>query len=241
MREYICRSHGKEISKSIIYDNEEEYYKSHRSLLKRWGDLTIATGDWVIADDGFIVQCLSAKQYQSKRHILFYFKFPMGTFIVTRYRDKLYVSSFYAQFTKPNKARIGLVDTSKMRKVKFATLVFAGIPIERAYTQTFTFGMKTARYAFKKGLELMQDDVVKLELKNQIEGFVSKLKDKFTEERLIDELEELLSKSRKGSMAHRQNLELILQLTGYMDNPLSKKKNIEEAEYKEIPPSQLPS
>jgi len=240
MREYICRSHGQEISKNIIYDSEDDFRKYFDFELKRWGNLNIKAGDWVIADDGFIVQCLKATQYQSKRHIIYYFRFPMGTFIITKCKEKLYISSFYAQFTKPNKSRIGIVENSKMRKIKFATLVFAGIPIEKAYTQTFTYGMKTAGYAFKKGIELMRDETVKLELKNQLDNFTSKLKDRFTEDALIDELEQLLSKSRKGSMAHRQNLELILQLTGYMDNPLSKKKQAEQAEYTEIIPPQLP-
>lgn len=240
MREYIRRLLGNEISKDIIYDNQEEYYQYRTDVLKQWSDLSIKDGDWVIADDGYIVQCLRSREYHTERHTLYYFKFPMGTFTITKYKTKLYISTFYAQFSKPNKSRIGSVTHSKISKIKFATLVFAGIPIERAYSQVYTFSMKSPYYTFKKGIELMKDEVVRLELKNQLDSFTSKLKDKFTEDDLINELDQLLSKSRKGSMAHRQNLELILQLTGYMDNPLSKKKQAENAEYTEIIPPQLP-
>jgi len=74
----------------------------------------------------------------------------------------------------------------------------------------------------------------------EVSLFKDKLNETISDDRILDELDQLLSKSRKGSMAHRQNLELILQLTGYMDNPLSKKKQIENADYTEILPQQLP-
>lgn len=241
MREYIRRSNGQIISNDIIYDNPEEYYQDHIHKLKKWGDLDIEAGHWVIADDGYVVQCIRSKVYTTNRHTLYYFKFPMGTFTVTKYKEKFYVSTFYAQFSKPNKSRLGSVDHSKIKKIKFATLVLAGIPIERAYNQIFTLGFRSPHYSFKKGIDLMKDEIVRIELKNQIQSFANKLKDNFSEERLIDELESLLSHSRKGSMAHRQNLELILQLTGYMDNPNSKKKQPDDAEYTEIVPPQLPS
>lgn len=243
MREYNRRRGGKIILTSVIYDSVEEYKRDYPDKEpKRWGDIGIASGDHVIADDGFVVECLSARIYQGKRHMLYYFRFPMGTFTITESKGVFYTPAFYAQFSKPNLSRIGTTDGKLQKeKIRFASYIIAGFDIGEAYRRCFPHGIMGSDTAFKKGINLMRDEIVKIELKNQLESFTNKLKDKFDEDRLITELDELLSKSRKGSMAHRQNLELILQLTGYMDNPLSKKKNIEEADYKEIPPPQLPS
>ena len=243
MREYNRRSGGKIILTSVIYDSVEEFKQIYPDKeLKRWSDLSISEGDHVIADDGFIVQCLSSRTYKTNSHTLHYYKFPMGTFCITLYRDKKYIPSFYAMFSKPKLSGIGVSKGKDYnQKIRFATYIMAGFDIGEAYRRCYPNGIMGSNQALKKGIDLMKDEIVKIELKNQLQSFTNKLKDNFTEERLIDELEQLLSKSRKGSMAHRQNLELILQLTGYMDNHLSKKKSIEEADYKEVPPPQLPS
>ena len=241
MREYNRRSGGKIILTANIYESEKEYYESHTEPLKRWGDTSIQEGDWVIADDGYVVQCLTSRLYQGQRHLLFYFKFPMGTFCITKSKDKFYIPSFYAQFSKPSLHRIGTANgRDEKTKIRFVAYVMAGFEIGESYKRAYPNGIIGSNTALKKGIELMKDEVVRVEIKNQLDSFVGRLKDKFTEDTLIDELELLLSKSRKGSMAHRQNLELILQLTGYMDNPLSKKKQAEEVNYEEIIPPQLP-
>jgi len=242
MREYNRRSGGEIILTSTIYDSIDEFKSYYPNKeLKRWGDTSIKKDDWIIADDGFIVECLSSKMYQTVRHILYYFRFPMGTFCITYSKGKHYIPAFYAQFSKPKLSGIGTSNGKEInQKIRFATLVMSGFDFGQAYKMCYPNGVLGSDTCFKKGLKLMNDKIVKVELQNQLQSFTNKLKDNFTEERLIDELEELLSKSRKGSMAHRQNLELILQLTGYMDNPLSKKKQAEQAEYTEIIPPQLP-
>ena len=242
MREYNRRSGSKIILTSIIYDSVEEFKSYYPEIeLKKWSDILIQKDDWVIADDGYIVQCLSSKMYQTVRHILYYFRFPMGTFCITSSKGKHYIPAFYAQFSKPKLSGIGTSNGKEVnQKIRFATLVILGFDFGQAYKMCYPNGVLGSETSFKKGLKLMNDNIVKVELKNQLQSFTNKLKDNFTEERLIDELEQLLSKSRKGSMAHRQNLELILQLTGYMDNPLSKKKQAEEVNYEEIIPPQLP-
>lgn len=242
MREYNRRSGGKIILTSIVYDSVEEYKREHPDKEpKRWSDITISEGDYVIADDGYIVQCLSSRLYQTNTHLLFYFKFPMGTFCITQYKSKKYIPAFYAMFSKPKLTGIGNTHgRDNNHKIRFATYVMAGFDIGEAYRRCYPNGILGSNQALRKGIELMNDKIVKVELKSQLDSFTNKLKDKFTEDDLINELDQLLSKSRKGSMAHRQNLELILQLTGYMDNPLSKKKQAEEANYQEIIPPQLP-
>jgi len=233
MREFHRRKKGEIILTGIIYDNKEECPYS----VKRWAEDEIVIGDWVIADDGFVLQCLNIKEYvNKKKYRIKLFKFVIGTFYQLARPSKTYYQSFYGQFTRPNLYRIGTTATSGQgRKKIFAKLFLSGIPLRKATFEAF--GTNNISY----GLTMLNDKTVKLEFKNELESFMSKLKDNFTEDRLIDELEELLSKSRKGSMAHRQNLELILQLTGYMDNPNPKKKNVEEADYKEMVPPQLPS
>jgi len=242
MREYNRRSGSKIILTANIYESVDEFVSLNPDKeLKRWGDITITESDYVIADDGYIVPCLSRRLYKTTTHLLFYFKFPMGTFCITEYKSKKYIPAFYAMYSKPKLTGIGNGHGRDYnQKIRFATYIMAGFDIGEAYKRCYPNGIIGSNQALRKGIDLMKDGIVKLELKNQLESFTSKLKDNFTEERLIDELEQLLSKSRKGSMAHRQNLELILQLTGYMDNPLSKKKQAEQAEYTEIIPPQLP-
>ena len=77
-------------------------------------------------------------------------------------------------------------------------------------------------------------------------SITDKVRERFSDERLINELEELINRSRKGSDAHRENIKFILALANKLPTELYPKKiksvnSIEEVNYKEVPPPQLPN
>ena len=91
-----------------------------------------------------------------------------------------------------------------------------------------------------KAAKLMDEPIVRQEIKNQLAQFTGEIQNKFGDRRIIDELDDLLTFSKKGSDAHRGNIQFIMELRGLKDKPSPKhiKPRAEDAEYAEVPPSE---
>jgi len=212
--------------------------------LKKWlEDIEYEQGDWVQSMDGFVCQVLQVNKLVNKvNHTSLFVRFPMCT--VTYYTKKdgtKKFSNFYAMFTSRERDNVsgGRITIDAGSKIKFATLVSQGMNVFQAYKTAvkdigITLRVKRHIYA------LFQDKLVRNTLMNELKPFTDKLNEVITEDQIIEHLELLLSKSRQGSQNHRENIKFIMELKG-MISPQANKRIIEDANYHEVPPPQLPS
>ena len=248
------------VGEHIIYDSVEEFKEKMGSEypLKKWGVGPIEelkAGEWVIADDGFIVQVLRVKWFPNKNGSRTYFvRVPMGTFAVYFLKSRIETETkgwvwrqMMGQFGLPQKSSVGhrsrLFSPGKMNKIKFATLFLSGISMVKAvkiiYPNTRHL---TTNQLLIKATNLMDDKVVQAELKDQVSKFKEDMTEKFSDKRIVSELDLLLERSKKGTDAHRCNIQFIMELRGMYTSQSSLKKNgksnIQEANYTEVPPSE---
>lgn len=237
----------------IIYDTEAEFEEKNPGMKwKKWGFFNIEdlqVGDWVRADDGYIVQVLRIRTFQYKDYKnVYYVRFPMGTFAVHwregkkewRFRQLL------AQFTPACKnslsGRARAYRGIRINKIKFATLLTCGVRPITALKMAFPknkFNLLTKQQLLGKAVKIMSDEVVRTEITNQLQKFNKDIIQKFGDERMVKELDDLLAMSKKGSDAHRGNIQFILELRGLYSKSESKKVNkVKEVAYEEVPPSE---
>lgn len=260
MRNFYIRL-GKYVGTHIIFDSIAEFKESMKDTPYRsWNSLDpndLKAMDWVEADDGYIIQCLRAGTLGSKRKAFKYptwiFRFPVGDFSMYRKVTGEYRRmNFYAQFAKADKGSLSSVPRSlrsipDLQKVKFATLITAGMPVHRAYLMAFwdrNMRPQSSQVLLRKAAMALNDEVVRTELKSQLDMFRSKLDDRFSMENLVDEVDELIKHSKKGSDAHRENLKFLMVLKGMVQEkgtPSSVKNiRVEEATViSETPPPAL--
>jgi hypothetical protein len=172
----------------------------------------------------------------------------MGTFAVYMTKKKGWVwRQLYAQFSVPHKGSISqrsrLYHGGHIQKIKFATLLISGVNLTLAVRMCYpNLHRLTKNHLLIKAAKLMDDIVVRSEIKNQLAKFRGDIEGKFGDERLIDELDMLLSRSKKGTESHRGNIQFIMELRGLYEptNGKSSKKirSVQEASFTEVPPSE---
>jgi len=242
-REYKI-STGRYTGSYRVYLHKDYWRKDYPDIpLKEWTvDTEYETGDWVLSMDGFVCQVLNVNPLVNKvNHTTLFVRFPMCT--VTYYTKNdgtKKFANFYAMFTSREKDNVsgGRITLDSGKKIKFATLVSQGMNVFEAYKKAIkdiaiTIRMKRHIYA------LFQDKLVRNTLMTELKPFVDKLNSRITEDQIIEHLELLLMKSRQGSQNHRENIKFIMELKG-MITPQSNKRTIEDANYQEIIPPQLP-
>ena len=256
LREYSIRSEKSPyFGLHKVYESPEEFNKDFPGVkLKRWSEFLpeeVQDGEWLIADDGYVVQLLKKSgPYVTKRDkTCYFFRFAMGTFVgywvktlsIWKYRN------FCAQFTagRRNAATSEYkirTDKGILEKIKFATLLASGVKPMSAFNLSITYGAYLTReQAIRKVLNLLRDEVVQKEIKNQLVKFREDIDEKFGDKRLVEELDMLLKYSKKGTIAHRENINFIMELRGIIQPEPSRKKiaqQAEEAQITELPPAE---
>lgn len=258
MRDFTIRS-GKYQGTHLIYDNEDEARDNSIEFKKPWYHDKVEAGDWVVSDDGYVIQCLHKyklvnKRHRSGQHTIAY-RFPNGTFYV--YVDKhgqKHIKNFYAVATASHKnslgntPRIGRYMTSK--KKEFVSLVASGMDIYSAYVKAYkvrTFSRNGILIQLNK---LMDDPLVREELMTQLQPFIKQVEQSVKEKTgadtlvqfLVDQITELVTDPKsKVPKDRRENIKLLISLFGeQLGIALKKdKKEIQEAEYEEIKPPAL--
>jgi len=178
----------------------------------------------------------------------FFVRVPVGTFAVYWTKSKGWVwRQMMAQFGNAQKSSVGhrsrLTNPGVMNKIKFATMFLSGVSMTKAVRIIYP-KLKNLTYnqLLIKATNLMDDKVVQAELKDQVSKFKDDVSEKFSDERIIKELDMLLDRSKKGTDAHRCNIQFIMELKGHYTPQTSVKKNgksnIQEASYTEVPPSE---
>lgn len=135
MRQFLVRV-GKYAGYHNIYDNKDEFIEKTRLTPKLWGDPSVKADDWVIADDGFVLQCLHHNTLpKGNNKFTYLYRFCIGTRYTYDTNNGLKVPCFYIFVDYlPNKNSLAKVNTSYRRKDKlFGVLLKEGNSLEVAY------------------------------------------------------------------------------------------------------------
>lgn len=244
MRKFFIRHGRKHEGEHNIYESAEEFHKDFPDFeIFRWARddyRKLKDGMWVEAEDGFILECLAFKKLVNKTgFITWVYRFP--NYLATVYIRKdgtVRFSKYYGSISSldgSSMSKFKRVGNPEV-KIKFAAFVAAGLPLRKAYYMSFS---KKDRNPISVSdntlLRLMNDKLVVSQLKEHLALFQDKIDDKFSTERLISEIDVLLTASAKGSDAHRKNIQFVMELKGLLQKSPSK-KDIEDTEYEEIPP-----
>jgi hypothetical protein len=231
MREYVIREGSMYAGTHNVYENADEC----RSLLNNPG-INIykwsvddykqyKIGEYVQAEDGYVVQILAMREMKSKKQRqgkTVFIRFPMGTFAVYEKADgSVNYPRFYAMFTAGDKgsaggrSRTNFTGSADEAKKRFASLIAEGFDHKDAFRTAFGYyRILTPSQIEKKITKLFRDNVVIEELRQLIEPYNDSIKNKFPDKLLLEHLNDLLSKCKKGSAAHRENLRFIMALRG---------------------------
>jgi len=241
-REYKI-TQGKLIGTYKIYLHKEYWLKDYPNvILKEWTiDTEYSDGDWVLSMDGFVVQVLRTRLIDAKRKML-WVRFPMCTVALYQRVDKsIKFTNFYALMTAKKVDSLGEVNDSHAHKQAFVRFLLSGLsPIEALKKATGNYQIKNKYQNTSNATKMLKDQTVRKMIMEEVSLFKDKLNETISDDRILDELDQLLSKSRKGSMAHLGNLKFVMELKGLYQPELPKKKYIEEVNYQEILPQQLP-
>lgn len=260
MRDFTIRS-GKFSGKHIIYDSEDEAKINSIKFTKPWYADSVDVGDWVVSDDGYVIQCLGRYKLVNKRHkssqYTMAYRFPNGTFYV--YMDahgQKHIKNFYAVASASHKnslgntPRIGRYMTSK--KKEFVTLVASGMDLYSAYIKAYQVRTFSRNGILVQINKLMDDPVVRKELMEQLQPFAKQLEEQIMEKTgadsltsfLIEQITSLVTDPKSQyPKEKRENIKLLINLVGQqLGIALAKgKKDVQEAEYEEVPMPQLGS
>ena len=231
MREYVIRNGSMYAGTHYLYENEDEYrskvttsnVKLHRWAIDDFRNYEV--GDYVIAEDGYVVQILAIKEMKTKKlrkGRSVFIRFPMGTFAVYQKADgTVHYPRFYAMFTTGDKgsasgrSRSNFTGMKDEAKKRFANLIFSGIDNRTAYRLAFNYKrIITNSQIDKKISDMMKDEIVIQELRTLSKPVQDKIDNLFSVDKLIKQLDLLLSSCKKGSSSHRENLKFILRLKG---------------------------
>lgn len=202
--------------------------------------MLIESGKWTEAEDGYVVPIIYTTQMNTRLLV----RVPMGTFAVyTNKSGETKWQKLYAQFANGDFYRINGVakpidQSTNLTVSRLVSLIIAGVHPTTAYA------MARGKY-IKSGLcktkvrHILKTKAFRMELQNQLQPFKGKLKSKFTEDKIIKELESLIDNSRPGTLNHRENIKFIMELIGMIDSPVEKKRKAEEIPYEDVPPPQI--
>jgi len=259
MRDFTVRS-GNFAGIHIIYDNEEEALRHNMVFKKPWYGDKVESGDWVVSDDGYVIQCLYKRKIVNKRHrsgqFTMSYRFCNGTFYyyVNRFGQKS-IKNFYAVATKSHKNSLG--DTGRLgkyltsRKKEFVTLIATGLDLYSAYIKAYQVKTISRNGILVQINKLMDDPVVREELMEQMQPFIRQVEESIKEKTgatslvnfLVDQISELVTDPKsKVPKERRENIKLLVNMFGeQLGIALRKKssKEIEDADYEIIKPPEL--
>jgi len=264
MREFTIRK-GNFAGKHNIYDTREEAIEHKVKEIKSpWHSLDVQVGDWVQADDGYVVQCLSRYKLPNKRarngQFTDCFRFPMGTFYVYYGVRTNTVKNFYAHNANVNKTALG--NTSKMgrfmtiRKKEFVLLMSMGYDPYSAYIKAFKVSKTTPGSIQLNINKLLDDPLIKEALMEALKPYMQQVQDKVKQitgyqdlnTLFVEKMAEILTKDyrdpRVTILAFKLGLDLFGTSLGLLAPSTATKqgiKEIQEASFKVMPPPQLGS
>jgi len=199
MREFTVRK-GSFAGTHKIYDSVEEAKKYKISDIKSpWWNPDVHVGDWVVADDGYVVQCLSRFKLPNKRarngQYTDCFRFPMGLSYIYYGVKTNTVKNFYAQTANTSKSSLG--NTSKLgkfmtiRKKEFVVLISLGYDPYTAYVKAFKVQRSTPQHIQSQINKLLDDPLIREALMEALKPYMQQVQDKVKEITGVSDLNEL--------------------------------------------------
>lgn len=257
MREFVIDK-GKYSGKYKIYDNENEYYQYNERKCKHWledNPEEFEVGEYVVVNDGVVLPILNITKVKTKEKKFkgYLIKFPNGmASIYKRIDGTYYRSKFYGNFTNVDtfsfsrKTPNQRITTRKHNKQLFANLIASGTPITQAAKLAFPKVFKYSSFPTIKSkiINILNDEEVIDMIKDNYNQFIEKLNSdpELSDEMLIEYIKEFIRNVRKGSQTHLNSIIPLLKLLNKIDPEfkVNSTKKIEEIDYTEIPPEQLP-
>ena len=262
MRKFTVRR-GNFKGEHIIYDSSDEAVQHSIEPKTPWHRKDVEIGDWVVSDDGYVVQCLHRRILINKRHrsgqYTDTFRFPMGIFGV--YYDakgeKKITKNFYAQVTNNNKSSLG--NTSALGKYltiekrEFITLMGMGFDPYSAYIKAYKVKRLTTLPNVTMQInKLLMDKQVQEELMEVLKPFMHKIQLRVMELSNFRSLEEMfIDKTARLLVAEPKSFKDQLSLAKFSYEYFGKvlgivetvdkrnKAEIMEAQFREVLPPEL--
>ena len=231
MREYVIREGSMYAGTHNVYENADECRSALMNpnmIIHKWAVddyKNYEVGEYVQAEDGYVVQVLTIREMKSKKERkgrTTFIRFPMGTFAVYEKADgTVKYPRFYAMFTAGDKgsaagrSRSKFTGSADEANKRFANLIVEGFDHRDAFRAAFGYyRLLTPSQIERKITKLFKDKIVLEELHKLLEPYNENLKSKFPDKMLLDHLKDLLDKCKKGSAHHRENIMFILKLRG---------------------------
>jgi hypothetical protein len=184
--------------------------------------------------DGTCVPILAMSRYEDKSREFYFCYFPNAMTYFYRRKDhtNFVKRNFYGNFisSRHSLSKSNTI-TNSVRKKFFVSYIISGMNPVTAYAKAFNQIYHPSLAS--KVLKLMDDKIVKQELKVIVNDFNRKVNATFTEDDLINELKTLITHCKKGTNTHRENLKFILEITGKYNPNL---KQPIDTDYEELPP-----
>jgi len=223
LREYRIR-YGPFAGSHWIYDNPKEFNEKVPDVgYKRWDQQidfkALQAGEWVEAEDGFIVQCLKNYFLEDKKYgnVKYVIRFPMNT--TTCYDRKTKpprVPKFVANKSIDNSNMSGQSSRLKFsdaQKVMWAELVLAGADPVGAYRVAFNDKkFYTGPQMMAKIMRLIQEPKIRNIIMAYIKRFSNSLKEKYSEKQLLKDILAHGEATKAGSVAKLTYLKFIHEI-----------------------------
>ena len=195
----------------VVYDPDDEM-PSDLLVIRDWRHGQV--GEWVMADDGSVIQILrrgNMLRRMGKNKVKEYVGTCTGTFPVTKTmkmdtskRDDIYsFSGKRAQDRISNKKNLSTYEE------KFVALMSAGISPEDAYLQAYP--TENRKYAFEKSGTLMKTERVKTAMKEELKPVLEELG--INEEYVLKTIKEVIHSTDKDET----RLKALFKLADIMD------------------------
>lgn len=153
-----------------VFESEEEVPNSIK-FIKNWRDAEV--GDWVLADDGNIIQALRVNQVLNQgRYPIKYIGTCTGTYLCretdkmdTEKRENIY--SFSARASNDTHRRIKNRDYLTANEAAFSKYIANGFSPEEAYKKAY--GTDNVRYAKMKSAVLVKQERIVSAVKEELD------------------------------------------------------------------------
>jgi len=261
MRTFTIRK-GLYAGEHTIYDSEKEAKDNGISPKKPWHDPNVAVGDWIVSDDGYVVQCLGRRSLINKRHrsgqYTDTFRFPQGIFYVYHGKKSDSVKNFYAQLANHNKSSLG--NTSKLgkfmtiKKKEFVSLVQLGYDPYSACVKAYNIHTSTPGAITAQVNKLLSDPQIREALMQALQPYMEQVQQHLKEitgyqdlnQMFVEKAAKLLGTEHKDPrveiMTFKLGLELFGTTLGIVETPSVSpinKRELEEAHFTQLPPVPL--
>jgi hypothetical protein len=131
---------GKFTGEYEVFDSVKEFRESYpkEKLFDPWYSLEVVAGNWCVADDGYIIQCLHRYNLQNRyRQTTYCFRFCNGLYYAWNTKNGLKARRLDAALTKRHRNCLSETGPEAYRVNQFILFVNSGLDVYQAYKKAF--------------------------------------------------------------------------------------------------------